>query len=302
MQFKPWDALFNTLILIFWFRIWSRDTRAAIVNPYLASLNGLSDSILRFLKPAFFFLSERMIAVTALLFLLALRALAAPHESYVPTGYYGGWQISMVFERHAPGADSINAYLLFSVLPFARFLFKLWGLSLLYVRTDTHLNSQHTTDAFHHLSRPFSRLRYEWRPAVLFVFGILLALVLTFVGPEFFQNKIGKQAPLAINNVINIAFVLRCAILALATWVSALSVLYSFVIILIIGSWAGMFMGHQGIMYFSQDWMALLMGPLGKYPIRIGMLDLAPLVFILLLHFIIQFLTGILWFAFTHLP
>jgi len=295
MQFTTWDTLFNIIILFFWHRVWSTNVRAAALNPYLASLQRFSNTILRFLKPAFFFMSEKMIAVMAVVFLLMLRAFAAPREAFDPTRYYDGWRIYMCFEVHLPGADSTNELLLFSVLSFILFLFKLWGLSLIYVRRDTYAHIENTTDAFYHLSRPFSSIRYEWRPGILFVIGILLALLLHFMGPTLFLHSQDKQGLLHNQGTIDTILVLRCAVTALGTWVGALSVLIQLVIVFIIGSWVGMFTGHQGVMIFCREWMDLLMGPLRRYPMRIGVIDLSPFVFILGIHVTQFFLLRILW-------
>jgi uncharacterized protein YggT (Ycf19 family) len=301
MQFTTWDTLFNIIILLFWYRVWSTDARATALNPYLASLHRLSNAVLGFLKPALFFLSERMVAVAAVVFLLVLRAFAAPREAFNPTQFYDGWRLDMNIEKHLPGADSINAFLLFSVLSFALFLFKLWGLSLIYVRRDTYVHSENTTDTFYHLSRPFSRARYEWRPGILVVVGILLALVLHFVGPTLFRHSEHKLAILPNHGAIDGMLVLRCAVTALAAWVGALSVLIQLVIVFIIGSWVGMFTGHQGVIVFCREWMDLLMGPLRKYPMRIGMIDLSPLVFIVGVHIVQLFLLNILWNSYNRL-
>ena len=301
MQFTTWDTLINIIILLFWHRVWATDVRTAALNPHLASLQRFSNAILGFLKPAFFVLSERMIAVMAVIFLLLLRAFAAPREAFDSTSHYDGWRIYMGFEVHLPGADSTNTFFMFSVCSFVLFLFKLWGLSLIYVRRDTYVHAQNTTDTFYQLSRPFSSVRYEWRPGILFVIGILLVFLLHFIGPTLLFHSQGKQGLLHNHGTIDTILVLRCAVTALATWIDALSVLIQLIIVFIIGSWVGMFTGNQGVMFFCREWMDFLMGPLRKYPMRIGPVDLSPLVFIIGISISQSFLLSILWQTYSRL-
>ncbi len=282
MQFNSWDTLFNILLLIFWFRIWATEDRASLFNPYIASLHRLSDAIVKFLKPVFFILSPRMIAAVSLVFLVALRAFAAPREDM-------GWHIVLGFANviRQPVTQSVNAYLLFSVLSFAMFLFKLWGLSLIFVRSDASSRSDNTTAALYQLARPFSDLRYEWRPGVLFIFGCVLIAALDLLG--------------GVKGDSTASHALQCTILALACWVSILSVVIQIVFLLIIGSWVSLFTNAQNIMLFCRDWMDFFLGPMRRYPLRIGMLDLTPLAFMFLLFIVEGLLMGILFNSYNRL-
>jgi uncharacterized protein YggT (Ycf19 family) len=73
---------------------------------------------------------------------------------------------------------------------------------------------------------------------------------------------------------------LRYFISALACWVSVLPVLAWIVVILVIGSWLSLFSNSNRLALFCREWLDMFMGPLRNYPIRIGMLDLTPLVVI----------------------
>ena len=54
--------------------------------------------------------------------------------------------------------------------------------------------------------------------------------------------------------------------------------------------------GHShAIMVFCREWMDLLLGPLRRYPMRLGMLDLTPLIFIILLRLVHSLLMALLW-------
>ena len=47
-------------------------------------------------------------------------------------------------------------------------------------------------------------------------------------------------------------------------------------------------------MHFCRTWIDFLMGPLRRYPLRIGMLDLTPIIMIFALDFLHRFMMGIL--------
>ena len=73
---------------------------------------------------------------------------------------------------------------------------------------------------------------------------------------------------------------------ALIMWVSILPLIASLLTVVIIGSWIAMFSGSTSTMYVCNEWMTFLLGPLRRYPIRIGMLDLTPLIALLALPYL----------------
>lgn len=283
MQFGTWDILFNIVFVIFWFRIWTAEDRGLFFNPYLAPLAHLSDSALNFLRPVFFRTPSRMIAAVALSFLLVFRGMIFHGMSIAKEA---SWVLRLGFERQSDTSGIVSS-LVFSALSFAVFLFKVWGLSLIYVRTRPGSSRDHTTDTLYHLSRPFSDISTELRPAALLGYGILLALLLNLAGEISLVKTTWQQTSFLV-------VILKYSISAIAGWVQILPIMRSLMMVLIIGSFVSMFTASQGMMFFCREWIDLLLGPLRRYPIRIGMFDLTPILFFIVIGYVYRILIIIL--------
>lgn len=294
MRFGTWDLVFNLLIFLFWFRVWNADDREVVFNPHLSPLGRFADAAVDFLRPVFFGLEGRLIALIALLFLIVLRAAAVPDRAL--------WSLTLGVERHVDTA-SIPSAILFSLLSFAVFLFKLWGLSLIYVRGPDGVGVDRTAAALHRLAKPFTDIRLELRPWCLLAAGMALVALIDRAGfPAPVRPRASPSLPVILHWQSGIpALAARLALLSLAGWVSVLSVLQSFMILLIIGSWAAMFTGSPGIMLFCREWMDLILGPLRRYPLRLGMFDLSPILFFIGLMVVQNVLFNILMTAFRAL-
>lgn len=284
--FGFWDTLSNILVLLLWFRIWTDSTdRIVVFNPYLAPIGRAADTILAFVRSGFPAIPPRLAAGLCIFVVLLLRGLLVPADA--------AWCVSMGFERQALLTSAPRA-LLFSIISFAAFLFKIWGVSLIYVRTNA-VPSDRTAAALHDLARPFTDLRIELRPLALLLVGMVIAALVDILGrvPE-----VGRPETLtAIINWRGGSFLIpaiQLAILAMAGWTQILLLLQYIMIMLIIGSWASLFMSSPGLMMFCKDWMDMLLGPLRKRPMRIGMFDLSPLVFFFALMIVHFLLLGIL--------
>ncbi|MBN1557796.1 MAG: YggT family protein [Lentisphaerae bacterium] len=289
MRYGTWDTLFNVLVLIFWFRLWQRGGRAVVFNPYLAPLGRAADAAVRFLQPVFVMLRPRAIAALAVVFLLVLRGLAAPASG-------NAWILRFGFSFTRPGSPAWSSAVVFSFLSFGIFLYKLWGLSLLYAARGSRDAVGYPRETLHELARPFSAQRPEWRPFCFLASGLLLAGLLHAAGrpvstPFLAAGAAAPAAPL---------LVIRWIISALAAWVDLLLLIRTFLIVLIIGSWIAMFATSPGIAGFCRDWTELILGPFRRFPVRIGMLDLTPLVFLLAIQLLVYpLLMGLLLFAYT---
>lgn len=280
MQFGLWDTLFNFLTLVFWFRIWNERERQVVFNPYLAPLARMSDSTLGFLRPVFAGLSSRAVCGVIVVLLILLRGLAVPRNAQ--------WVIAIGFARQARLTPA--AGILFSLLSFAVFLFKLWGLTLIYDRSR-RMPSEHTTASLHLLGRPFTRIRPEYRPAVLLAIGMVLVAAADLAGqlPRVAVPGV-LPAVLSWGRAAPPVTVIQLAILALTGWAQVLLILQQFMIILIIMSWVSIFTSSQQLMLMGRDWLNLLLGPLRRYPIRLGPIDLSPIVFffaVAIVHFVL---------------
>jgi uncharacterized protein YggT (Ycf19 family) len=270
MSFSTWDTLFNLLLITFWFRIWTADdNRNVQFNPYLAPLARLSRTVLHFVAPVFLGLRPAAVAVIAMLIIVVFRALVAPRQAI--------WMLSLGIDCQ-PLDGALPHVIAFSILSFGCFLFRLWGISLLFTWAGAHHSQEHPVSMLHHLAQPFSNIRIQLRPMVLLVYAAALIVLL---------DRFGRPAPMGYGLPGSLVWsgpeavtsFFRVLILSLAAWVQLLPLLSSLMLMLIIGSWISMFTQSQGLAMLCRDWMNLLLGPLRRYPIRIGMLDLSPIVF-----------------------
>jgi uncharacterized protein YggT (Ycf19 family) len=286
MQIGMLDSLYNMLLLVFWFRIWTDKDRNLFFNPYLAPFGRLSDSAVAFLRPVFRKIPDRLIAATALVFLIVFRGLAMPQDIE--------WEL--VFGIQLRSQTNSLSYLYFSFLSFAMFLFTIWGISLIYVRTEKRSSSDHATGTLYYLSRPFSDIKPELRPATLLAVGIVLAILFNSAGRPALARFAGMTLPpdIYVRQPGLTALLMKSTVEALAAWVQVLPAIRSMLLILIIGSWVAMFASAQSLMVLCRGWIDFLLGPLRRYPIRIGMIDLTPIVFFIGVGFAFQFLMSIL--------
>ncbi len=284
MEFGSWDTAFNLVLLLFWYQIWAGREHADLFNPYLAPMIRIADSVMHFLRPVFFSTPREIVAAISLVFALVLRGLAVPTES--------AGTVAIGFEIRTPYDGEIWSCILLSFLSFGVFAFKLWGISLIYVHGRQASRFNHASSTLYSLARPFADMPRQWRPVVLLVTGTALGILLDLAGVP------PPGAPAAAGT----GHLIQCVISAVAGWVNVLMILQSALIVLIIGSWISMFMASHGLMFFCREWIDLILGPLRRYPMRIGMLDLTPIVFFFGVSIVHGILQGILWRSYQGLP
>lgn len=293
MKTGIWDIFFNILLFIFWFRIFCPDDRNTYFNAYLSSIYRISDKFIEFLRPAFPMVPRRLVALISFIFLLVLRGMAIPNGTQ--------WVLLFGFERAVDTSD-LSPCVVFSLLSFMVFLFKIWGLSLIYVRSHgAPLN--HPAGMLHHVSLPFTRLRPDFRPIALLCAGIVLVAAVDLTGQPYTSEIPGLFITGLIDwqgDAVPVLF-FKLFIVAIAAWAQILIIIQQVMILLIITSWISMFTASAHINNFCREWLDFLLGPMRKYPVRIGMLDMSPVVFFFFLMFLHSILMGILINSFDKL-
>jgi len=284
MRFEAWDTLLNIVLLLFWYGLWTGRDRRVFFNPFLASMMRISGSVVDYLKkharPVFAPLSDRVIILLVFAAILVARAFLAPQGSL--------WVLTLGFYSSLANLGSIPGRIAFSVLSFCIFLFKVWGISLIYVHGVSNHSFDNCSETLFHASRPFSNLRFDWRPIALAFFGMAIVLSLDQAGrPVNEQGGVFANRPALVT-------ITRYFIISLAGWVHVLAILRTILFLLIIGSWVSMFTASQPLMHFCRTWLDFLLGPLRRYPLRIGMLDLTPIVMIIALNALHELIMGIL--------
>lgn len=274
MDYSFWDSLFNLVLLIFWLRIWTQGDKSLLSNKYLMPLTRASDSILGFFKPVFGNASMPLVAIVSLIFLAVFRAFTVPPNAL--------WILQMGFATAQVNAQSLTSCLAFSFASFCLFLFKIWGLTLIYVPTAPHSSFTETHSAIHILGKPFSILPAMLRPAALLLWGMLLAWLLSWVAAPPASATQPAAALIALP-AAPVTKLIAMATLSIATWAELLNFLQSAMFFLIIGSWLSMMLGMPQTAQFCHEWIDSLLGPFKRYPVRIGMMDLTPIVFFFVL-------------------
>ncbi len=291
MKFGLWDLLINILLFSLWVPLWKSDERQSFFNAYIGAADRAGSIILDFIEPVFFGMSRRRIASLALAFLLLFRAVlyrgiaTSPQTHWVTVfGAVGGYA--------RPG--SLGSFITFSLISFGKFLFLLWGLSLIYGRSKSRASSGHAQEALIAFSRPFTFFKPEIRPFLLLAFGVALSAALLRNG--MFIGSGAQETEAAGGGIM------KLIVSAMVAWTDCLGVLLHLVIGLIIGSWVSMFTGSPGLASLCREWLDLFLGPARRFPLRIGMFDLAPIIFFFAVQFIYALLRGILLWSLASMP
>lgn len=278
MEINTFNIVVNLLALAFWFRVWMVGDSRLFFNPYLRRISLFTEHAMSPLLGLSRWVPTRYIALFFVLVILAVRGIAVAQ--------LGPWWLGFGFEKQVCRA-AIGDCLTFSLISFGIFLFQVWGLSLLFVR-GRHGSFEHAPDFVQRLAAPFSDMKAEARPLVLAVYGIVLGLGLNIAGIAFTGSIYPWQAASFPS------LLLKLFISALAAWLSLLPFAVGALFVLIIGSWIALFADKPSWAAFFQDWIDLFLGPLRKYPIRLGMLDLTPLIMIFAVQMIYPFFMNIL--------
>lgn len=287
MRIDVWDVFINILLLVFWFKIWNRNERDSFFNPYLATVNRFANAAINFLRPVFFRLPDTTICIISIVFIIIFRAVVFSGITMHPNASPWHLHLSAYLSDHVAVPNSILSCMAFSVASFLIFLFRIWSVTLLYLSRNRGTVSGHTQSALHQVSAPFVFGRAELRPVYIITAGILIQLLLNFTGPTTPANPSWMNIP--PGNYIS-----RLVIISMAGWIEVFVVVQFAVMFLIIGSWISIFTSSVSIMRLCKEWIDLFLGPLRRYPLMLGMIDLSPIVLFMVLGAVYTFLMGIL--------
>ncbi len=283
MHLDTWDTLFNILFLFFWFKIWVGVDRVTFFNPHLSHVSRFSDSIIDFLKPVFFGASSKFIAIFSLCFLFVFRgvlflSLAGRYDTE--------WVLSIEFVGRQVASHHVVTYVAFSVLSFVIFLLKLWALSLVYAMTGRNVVQGHTTNALSYLARPFSGIAMELRPIFFFICATLTFACLDYAGTPVTVSGLTMPVEIGWDTDMFVLLLVKLVILSFVVIASVFPIIIKLLVMLIIGSLISMLARARTVMFFCREWIDMLLGPLHRYPVRIGAFDFTPLVFVIITVYI----------------
>ncbi len=270
------DFLFNVILLLFWFKIWGKSHRSTVFNPYLSRLDRAGDGLINFLRPLFFGLNARSIAIVSIVVLLLFRALAMGIAPPVTTqeGLALHWPIRFGFIQFDIQEKGILHHLVFSFTSFAIFLFNIWGLALIFLRPRLTAHRVRAQEFLHQASRPFSDAAFFAQPPILLGWGLAITLLLKICGEVLVQP--GTELALQLNAT-------TIVVNTLTALVDLLSIIRWFLLLGIIISWLSTLRNSHSLAGIGQEWMNLVLGPLARRPIRLGMMNLTPIIVFLAL-------------------
>ena len=281
MNIGIWDSLYNIILLLFWNIIWTTDGFDMVRNPLLSPIIKLQNKTIDFLKPILPFMPHQIIAATAFIFLIVFRGITIPPGAE--------WELILGIGGATIQDGSILTKIIFSFLSFAIFIFKIWALSLIYIKTKQQASYNTNTDALFSLAKPFSFITITIRPVVIFIFGMLIAYSLMIFGSS-------DQSTSTL-----LVTITQLAVLSLSGLVSVLGIIRHLTAIMIIGSLFAAFAAAPQIQRFCREGIDTLIGPMRRHPIRIGMFDLTPIIFLLAIQFAWEFLNLMLSNALTNI-
>jgi len=277
MDYLPF--FFNTILLLFWVRLWSSPDREFYFNPFLSGTVRLTDSVLVFLRPVFN-LPDQVAALLVLLFAAAFKTIALVR-------LHVAWLLSFgVNFAFAPAAavTSWKVQFVYSVLQFASFLFKFWSVYLIVKLITPQHHVTRATEALDFFARPFSRLPLLLQPVVLALLHFALAFAATRIGvlsiatPLNDEAKVISESPFLAGPFL--AQFLKISWLAALSMADGLEILIRTLFVLIIGNLGAAIFQMQGLLIICNEGVELLMGRFARSRSMSGMgLDFTPLIF-----------------------
>lgn len=280
-----YELILNLVAALFWFAFWNPDNRDTFFNPYVLRLRAWSDALIDGIRPlAGRLLSRRFIAGLLLITLLAAKGFL--HYSGLRGTLTFGIDSDMPYvEQHrditppAPHfADAdlefaalgilLCKVMLFSGASFGVIIFKIWAVALIYVGTRQPHGLSRAEGTLYSLARPLTSFRPEFRPFFLLFLGAVI------VGSQFIFRR--GLFP------FELAGISTFLITALLSTVSAcINVLYDLVYIialLVLASWIALFAMSASFGLVCREWLDLFLGPLKNRPVKIGVMDISPIV------------------------
>ncbi|MFO7871313.1 MAG: hypothetical protein R6V03_07775 [Kiritimatiellia bacterium] len=271
MQTGTWDTLINAALLVFWIRIWAEESDL-LFNPYLAGPERIAGKLLMFLGSFARPLPLRAAAAVLVSAVLLLRGFLVPARA--------AWSVQWGLYQFSCTGGGVALRSLFSFFSFAVFLLKLWSISLIYTFFNPGDHASSPGSALHGASQPFTWFRAEFRPLLLLICSGAVILGLHLVersaGGTGIQTSAGTPS----------AFVMLVVMLSAAGIINVLPVISSALFLFVIGSLLSTVTASGRLLYVCREWTDFILGPLKRYPLRVGMFDLTPLIVFFAIGFI----------------
>lgn len=280
----------DILLLLFWVRLWTNPENEFHFNPFLSGPLRLVDGTTSFLRPILPFLPERLICLLILMFGLAFRAVL-----FFRLGFPWSLTLGAVF-AFTPTAEGLPGALVFSLLDFLFFIARFWSLFLLIQILTPVRRRERAAQALFYAAQPFSLLR-RWAQLIVLV-AVHLFLVHEadsygqFILPPLPTNL--AIPPLSFNFGAEAAELLRLGWLTAASVADGLLAMRTCLLASVFGGLAAALVQNQGLRQVTQEAMDVLMGRFGRRPLQVGLFDLTPILFFVVINLIHGFLSSTL--------
>ncbi len=263
------NLLFNLLLLVVWTRLFSVDRTAFYYNPYIAWINQISRTVVQWGRSVFPRLSPVYTALSIVVVVLVVRAVILPTERFE------GWTLTFGFLQSAPKAGAVNR-LMFSLASFGMILFYLSAIHGVLHRYTHGVNQWDECLGF--LIGPFADARRSRRWWVLAGLGLAVSVALVaFAHPL----RAGSAWAPGMVGMPRVGW--RLIVNTAAALIGVLPVMQAMLMVMIIGSWITLVSPSDELTRFCHEGVAYLIGPLRRYRLAVGPLDLTPLLALMLM-------------------
>lgn len=295
-----YETLLNLVAILFWFAFWNPDSRDIFFNPYVLKIRSFADALIDSIKPFVGrHVSRRMLTALLLLSVLCIKGVL----------YYSGVQGSLSFgiESSLPGIVSHNSrtspvpqwcdpdhaiapfgvlaakYFLFSCASFGVFVFVIWSVAIIYLGARKATGLSRAEGTLFSLAKPLTSVTPLVRPFLLLGLGIAILAA----------RALFKRGIFPLDMEHSLLFLAKALLSTVAAWVDVLPYIVTLLGALIVGAWISMFTMSASVGLMCREWLDLFLGPFRNHPIRIGIVDVSPVVLafvLLMLGRILQYL------------
>lgn len=277
MNITSIDFILNLLLLTFWARIWIGRSSDSFFNPFISMLLTPSDKAISFLDRTLGKIPDLLetIAVTVFIFVskcLIIKGLAAGISDSPII-------LSIGIARYADISD-LRSCLITGALTFGIMLFNIWALAMIYANGRFH--QTRSSGALKAVAAPFSYIPVQLQPVILVIFSCLLAIAADATGTYCPSGPLTVELGWGSDPVAAIA--VKLTAISLTALVNVISVICTALIAFIVISWIGLMSGKPDLTMMAKEFTDLILGPFRRYPIMIGMLDISPIIFLIVLQ------------------
>lgn len=285
---EPILIVSDLLLLLFWVRLWTVAEGDFHFNPLLSGPMRLVDSATTFLRPVLPFMPERAVSLLILVFGLIFRGVLLLRLEFP-------WSLNLgAAFAFTPKNDGLSGALLFSLLDFLFFIARFWSLYLLIQLLTPVLRRDRAAQALHYAAQPFSLMRRWPQMCVLIAINFGLVNAICAHG-QFAMLSLPPNLTLprlAFDLGPGLVELLRLGWLTAASVTDGLLAMRTCLLAFVFGGLAAALVQNHGLRQICQEAMNVLMGRFSRRPLLVGIFDLTPILFFVVINIVHSFLSS----------